>query len=101
MTAAEFASVLGVSPALVSLWQDAEKAPPHDRVLKIARVTGTDPGWLAYGRASQAPMLMAIEQPPEETVSRDRGTLSRGGIPQPRPDEARTPARKRKRGNGG
>lgn len=46
-----FADALGVSRPLVSAWQEAEKPPPHDRILKIAEIARVDPGWLAYGMA--------------------------------------------------
>jgi len=59
----EFASALGVSRPSVSVWQKASEPPPHDRILVIARACGVDPGWLAYGDDSQAPMAKVWDAP--------------------------------------
>lgn len=62
------AEALDVSPATITGWSGIDDPPPHSQVLAIAKLTGTDPGWLAYGPDSDAPMRR--EWPPE-----DRGEL--------------------------
>lgn len=42
----------------------------HDVLLRIAKVTGVDPGWLAYGDDSQAPAPVeeAVDEAPKGTA---------------------------------
>lgn len=67
-----FAKALGVSRPLVSAWQEAESPPPHERILMIAAITGVDPGWLAYGRSTEAHAMQETGGP---VVKRTRGKL--------------------------
>ena len=54
--AKEIADALGVSDGLVSQWQGRDDPPPHPNIIRISEVCGVDPGWLAYGELSKAPM---------------------------------------------
>lgn len=52
-----FGKLLGYESAgSISMLQKRISPPPYDRVVEIAKLTGTDPGWLAFGSDSQAPM---------------------------------------------
>ena len=52
-----FAKAVGSSvPSLSPYWNAIDPPNTHTLIIRIARTTGTDPGWLAYGSLSQAPM---------------------------------------------
>lgn len=51
-----FAAVLGIPQGTLNPLKKRIDAPRHEHVIAIARATGTDPGWLAYGPLCQAPM---------------------------------------------
>lgn len=58
----EFAAALELSKASISAYRKATSPPPDAVVTAIARRTGVDPGWLAYGARSAAP------EPPDFAV---------------------------------
>ena len=65
---ATFALAIGSTVASLSPWWNYGNAPhAHDVILRIAKVTGVDPGWLAYGDESQAPKP-EIATPDKEAV---------------------------------
>lgn len=52
----DFARAIDTSESGVTPLKNALKPPTHERILKIAMACDVDPGWLAYGADSQAPM---------------------------------------------
>lgn len=63
----QLAEALGVSPATITSWSNADDPPPHVQIVAVAKLTGTDPGWLAYAPETGAPM--------RRDWSADRGDL--------------------------
>ena len=45
-----------VDQGLISYWLSGKKTPgDYETMVGLARVLGVDPGWLAFGEASEAP----------------------------------------------
>lgn len=76
ITGRRLADALGVSPATITAWASADEPPPHAQILAVAKLTGTDPGWLAYAPDTSAQM--------RREWSAERGELE----PKPKPGDA-------------
>lgn len=92
LPATALAKLVGVSDGLITQWMNPKtNVPPAERVLAVARVCGVDPGWLAFGHSSGAPMLS-----PEQAAPSGRRIQSHA--PAKTPAEVFGAAGKRKKG---
>lgn len=51
----KLAKGVGVKPSGITAYKARHLAPPANRTLRLAKLCGVDPGWLAFGEDSAAP----------------------------------------------
>lgn len=52
-SASELARLAGVSESAIRKWKAGDSEPTVDRLVRLARATGVDVGWLATGQGAQ------------------------------------------------
>lgn len=96
----ELAEELGLdSQSQISAYKSLTDAPPAPRVLAIAKRTGVDPGWLAFGPETSAPAPAGFEvwlgNQPTRKRGRAESAVTRAATKTGAPRLGVTPPRKR------
>lgn len=77
---AEYARVLGLTPARYRAYEGARRPPP-EVLLRISRVTGVDLRWLITGSGTPTSPTLFHKTPYSDIIDRFAGILGRAGDP--------------------